>query len=166
MTHCSVIWFELEKKKRIREHAMGYSRKNPNRGEVSGYGISRGIKEIACGISRGQLKMTWNFQGWPRKNNVEFPGVFVFGLGISKGSNTILWNIQGLSFVFSGIFRSIVNETFQGRGVEKSISSTPPVWIFSGITQCVYKTQIVPINNSYLAIIFHKHIYSLFSSCF
>ena len=42
---------------------MGYSRKNPNRGEVSGYGIFRGIKEIACGISRGQLKMTWNFQG-------------------------------------------------------------------------------------------------------
>ena len=44
----------------------------------------------------------WNFQGLtksevefprqglPRKNNVEFPGVLVFGLEISKASNTIL----------------------------------------------------------------------------
>ena len=32
----------------------------------------------------------WNFQGWPKKNNVEFPVVFVFGLGIAKGSNAIL----------------------------------------------------------------------------
>ena len=40
----------------------------------------------------------WNFQGliknemeFPRgtkKNNVEFPGIFVFGLGISKVSST------------------------------------------------------------------------------
>ena len=66
-----------------------------------GYGISRGIKEITCGIPRDQLKMKWNFQGWPRKNNVKFLGVFVFGLRISKGSDKILWNIQGLSFVLS-----------------------------------------------------------------
>ena len=57
----------------------------------------------------------WNFQ-WliknevelPRvtqKNNVEFPGVSVFGLGISKGSNTILRNIHGLSFDLSAISR-------------------------------------------------------------
>ena len=33
---------------------MGYSsRKNPNREGGWGYGFSRGIKEIACGISRG-----------------------------------------------------------------------------------------------------------------
>ena len=33
---------------------MGYSRKNQNReGESWGYGTFRGIKEIACGISRG-----------------------------------------------------------------------------------------------------------------
>ena len=76
--------------------------------------------------------MTWSviyFKWWrPRKNNVEFPapGVFVFGLGISKVSNTILWNIQGLSFL-SGISR-------QGDFL-KSISSNPPVWIFSGIAQ-------------------------------
>ena len=62
---------------------------------VWGYRISRGIKEIACGISRGWLKMKWNFQWWKRKNNVEFPGVLVSGLGISEGSNTILWNFQG-----------------------------------------------------------------------
>ena len=31
---------------------MAYFRKSPNRGGW-GYGISRGIKEIACGISKG-----------------------------------------------------------------------------------------------------------------
>ena len=67
----------------------------------------------------------WNFQGsikneveFPRvtkKNNAEFPGVFVFGLGISKVSNTILWNIQGLCFALSRISRGKVkNENFQG----------------------------------------------------
>ena len=59
---------------------------------------------------QGLIKKTWNFQGWPRKNNVEFSGVFVFGLGISKGSNTILWNIQGLSFFLSGISRGKVKK--------------------------------------------------------
>ena len=59
-------------------------------GGGGGYGISRGIKEIECGISRGYIKTKWNFQRWPRKNNVEFRGVSVFGLGISKGSNIIL----------------------------------------------------------------------------
>ena len=43
-----------------------------------------------------------------KKNNVEFPEVFVFGLGILNESNTRLWNIQGLSFVLSGIFRGKV----------------------------------------------------------
>ena len=73
-----------------------------------GFGISMGIKEIACGISRGQLKTKWTFQGWPKQNNVEFRGVFVFGLGFSKGFSTSLWNIQGLSFVLSGISRGEV----------------------------------------------------------
>ena len=45
----------------------------------------------------------WNFQGRPRKNYVEFPGVLVFGLGISKGCNTNLHNFQGWSFDLSGI---------------------------------------------------------------
>ena len=86
--------------------------------------------------------MAWNviyFKGEvrPRKNNVEFPalGVFVFGLGISKESNTILWNIQGLSFVLSGISRGKERKNSRG-GFKKSISSDPPVWIFSGIAQC------------------------------
>ena len=57
--------------------------------------------------------MKWNFQGWPRKNNVKFPGASVFGLGISKGSNTILWNI------YPGV------EKFKG-GFSKSIPSTLP----------------------------------------
>ena len=80
---------------KVAENGIGLFQKKSKQGGW-GYGISRGIKEIACGSSRGQLKTKWNFQGWPRKNNVEFPGVSVFGLGISKGSNTILWNIQGI----------------------------------------------------------------------
>ena len=65
--------------------------------------------------------MKWNFQWWPRKNNVEFPAVFVFGLGISKGSNTILWNIQWniqwlMTFILSGISRGKVNKKFQQVG--------------------------------------------------
>ena len=87
-----------------------------------GYGISRGIKEIACGICKGSLKIKeWNFQG--------------FALAISKRSNTILWNIQGLSFFRSGISRDKVkNEKFQ-RSFQTIISSIPHVWIFSGTAQ-------------------------------
>ena len=64
---------------------------------------------------------------------MEFPGVFVFGLGISKGSNAISWNILGLSLVLSGTSgvkfkKGKIPEVFQ-----KSISSTPNVWIFSEI---------------------------------
>ena len=82
--------------------------------------------------------MKWNFQGWPRKNNVEFPGVFVFGLGISKGSNTILWNIQGLSFVLSGISRCKVKKwKIPGKFSKKYILNSPLVWIFSGIAPCI-----------------------------
>ena len=48
-----------------------------------GYGISRGIEEIASGISRGdQEKIMWNFQG----------SLFVLGVKISEGRNTILWS--------------------------------------------------------------------------
>ena len=58
--------------------------------------------------------MKWNFHGWPRKNNVEFLGVLVFGPGISKGSNKNLWNFQEWSFVLSGISRGKVkNERLQ-----------------------------------------------------
>ena len=87
---------------------------NPNRGGTWGHGISRSIEEIACGNSRGQLKKNWNFWGWPRKINLEFPGVLVF--------NTVLWNFQGWSFFWSGISGG-------------KMSSTPPVRIFSGIAQ-------------------------------
>ena len=64
------------------------------------YGISRGIKEIACGISRAdQEKIMSNFQV-----------VLVFGLGTSKGFNAILHNFQGWSIDSSGIFRGKVNK--------------------------------------------------------
>ena len=56
---------------------------------------------------QGVLK-TWNFQGWSRKNYVQFPWVLVFGLGISKVCRTILWNFQWWSFVFLGISKGKV----------------------------------------------------------
>ena len=47
---------------------MGYSKKNPNRGGGGGGGVedmefAKGIKEIACGISRGLFKTKWDLQG-------------------------------------------------------------------------------------------------------
>ena len=58
----------------IRITTVGYSRKkNEQGGGWWRYGIFRGSKEITCG-----------FQEWPRKNNVEFPGILLFSLRISK----------------------------------------------------------------------------------
>ena len=50
-----------------------FQKKNEQGGGWLGYGIFRGSKEIACG-----------FQEWPRKNDVEFPGILFFSLRISK----------------------------------------------------------------------------------
>ena len=76
---------------------LGYSRKNPNRGG-GGYGISRGIKEIARGISGvDQEKIMSNFHGsfflaleflrdlGNKHNCVEYPGVEL----------CFFWNLQG-----------------------------------------------------------------------
>ena len=72
----------------------------------------------------------WNFQRWPRKNNVEFLGVLVFDLGIFKESNTVLWNCQGWSFVLSGISKGKVKMKYF-RGVPRSMSSTTlPICFF------------------------------------
>ena len=114
---------------------MGYSRKNPNK---------RG--------GGGELRV-WNFQGlvkndaeFPRmtkKKNVEFPGVFLFGLGISNGSNTILWNIQGVSFVLSVISRGKVTKWKIPGGFSKKYILNP---VFKKVypqrpqmLSCVYK---------------------------
>ena len=92
----------------------------------------------------------WNFQGliknkveFPRvanKNNVEFPGVLVFGIGISSGSKTILWNIQG-GTLFCLEFPDVKysNEKFQG-GFQKSMSSTPLFGFF--LEQPIYILHI------------------------
>ena len=110
--------------------------KKSNRGNWGwGYEISRGIKEIACGRSSGYLKTKWNFQGWARKNNVEFPGVLIFGLGISKWSSTILWTFQQRSFLLSGIFREKVKKWKipgkGGRGGKKVYPQHPlPLFVF------------------------------------
>ena len=57
---------------------MGYSRKNPNRGERGGggagglrigNGISRGTEESACENSRGQLKKEVESLGILKKNS-------------------------------------------------------------------------------------------------
>ena len=109
---------------------MGYSRKKETGGGW-GYGISRGIKEIACGISRGYLKMKWNFQGWPRKISMEFPGVLVVDLGISNGSYKNLWNFQGWSFVLSVISTSKVRKwKIPGRFSKKYVLIPLPCLVF------------------------------------
>ena len=91
-----------------------------------------------------QRNSMWNFQGvikkkemeFPRvtkkKNNMEFPGVLVFGLGISEGSNTILWNFQRWSFVLFGISRGKVKKRKNSWGVPKKYPQ-PPVCFFSRI---------------------------------
>ena len=67
---------------------------------------------------------------------MEFQWVLVFDLGISKGCHTILQNFCGWKLVFSGISEGkVTNLKIPERGFQKSISSTPPVWIFSGISQ-------------------------------
>ena len=91
-----------------------------------GHGISGGLEKKKCRNSRGQLKKKWKFQGYSRKTNGEFPWVLVLDFGISKG--------KGVSHKFAefpgvkAFFLKISRGAFQ-----KSISSTPSVWIFSGI---------------------------------
>ena len=96
-----------------------------------GYGIFRGIKEIACGISRSYLKMKWNFQGWPRKISMEFPGVLVVDLGISNGSYKNLWNFQEWSFVLSVISTGKVKKwKIPGRFSKKCVLDPLPCLVF------------------------------------
>ena len=76
--------------------------------------------------------MKWNFQGWPRKNKVEFQEV----LKLKK-----LKKIHGISrvgAVFSGLSRgSKVKKMKNSRGGFKKVDYVlpPPIWIFSGIAQ-------------------------------
>ena len=73
-----------------------------------------------------QSNRAWNFQRWPRKNYVEFPGVLVFGLGISDRCNTVLhsshqgWRID-LSEISTEVNKWKISGVFQ-----KSMFSTPP----------------------------------------
>ena len=77
---------------KVAENGIGLFQKKSKQGGW-GYGISRGIKEIACGFSSGdQEKITWNFQGswflvlefW--HNFAQFPLGWNFDLsGISRG---------------------------------------------------------------------------------
>ena len=84
----------------------GLFQKNANRGGRREEGLrawnSRGIEKIERGNSRSQLKKTWTFLGWSRKNHVEFSWVLVFSLGISKWCNTVLWCEAFLSGISKG----------------------------------------------------------------
>ena len=107
---------------------MGYSRKNPNMGQgLSTWNFhSRGIEERAHENPRVQLK----------KTNVKFSCVLVFDFGIYKGWHTILQNFQGWQLVFSGISKGkVTNLKIPEGGFRKGISTTQPVWSFSGIVQ-------------------------------
>ena len=83
----------------------------------------------------------WYFQGWPRKNCMEFPGVFIFGLGISKGCNTILHNFQGWCFDLSGIPRGKVNKWKIVGSFQKTMSGTPMFGFFSGVAHCIWRFE-------------------------
>ena len=95
-------------KTELRESGTDYSRKN----------------------LRGLIKNEVEFPRSTKKNNVEFPGVFVFGIGNSQGCNTIPWIIQGLSIVLSGIFRGKVKKMKNSKRGFKKVYLQPPVWIF------------------------------------
>ena len=99
---------------------MGYSKKKVQTGGLRIWNF-QGYQRNSLGNFQELIKNQVKFLRVTKKNRVEFPGVFVFGLGISKGSNTILWNIQELSGIYRG---KVKNEKFQGV-YEKSISSPP-----------------------------------------
>ena len=114
---------------------MGYTRKTNKRG-FEDMEFSGGIEERKYGNSTGKLKKKQNFQRCSKvKTHVKFWWVLVFHLGISKRCHTILLNFQRRKLVFTGISKGIVtNLKFPGE-VQKIISSTPPIWFFSGIPQ-------------------------------
>ena len=67
---------------------------------------------------------------------MKFSWVLVIDLGISKGWHTILRNFQGWELAFSRISKGkVTNLKILEGGFQKSISTTQPVWSFSGIFQ-------------------------------
>ena len=76
------------------------------------------IKEIACGISRGWLKRKQNFQGWPRKNNVEFPGVLLLGLAkFPRDLIKFFVEVPRIELCFIWKFQIPVSQTFFTSGI-------------------------------------------------
>ena len=109
-------------KTELRESGTDYSRKN----------------------LRGLIKNEVEFPRSTKKNNVEFPGVFVFGIGNSQGCNTVPRIIQGLSFVLSGIFGGKVKKWKVPREVSKKYIFNPLFGFFSRIAQ--YLIRYVKFN--------------------
>ena len=71
---------------------IGLLQKNREGGSGGGRGERVGGGN---GISKGQIKKKWKFQGCSRKTNAELPRVLVVDFGISKGCHTNLQNFQG-----------------------------------------------------------------------
>ena len=46
------------------------------------------VKIIVREISRSELEKERDFEGWPTKNHIKFPGDLFINLQISKGCNT------------------------------------------------------------------------------
>ena len=93
---------------------------------------------------RGLIKNEVEFPRATKKNNVEFPGVFVFGIGNSQGCNTVPWIIQGLSFVLSGIFGGKVKKMKSSKRGFKKVYFNPLLGFFSRIAQ--YLIRYVKFN--------------------
>ena len=102
---------------------IGLFQKNPNRG-LGSWNFQEYWR--TCGNFRSQLKKKRNFQGWSRKNHVEFPWVLIFDLGISKGCHTVLQNYQGWKLVFSGISKVKVTNLKIPEFLFKKVYLQPP----------------------------------------
>ena len=104
---------------------------------------SHGKWDIPEKIHAGRLT-TWNFQEHWKNRLWKFQGSFKKEVEFRerwsrKNHVNFLWvldNLQGWNLIFSGISRGkVTNLTIPGFFFKKCISSTLPVWVFSGIVQ-------------------------------
>ena len=81
--------------------------------------------------------MKWNFQGWWRKNNVEFPGVFVFGLGISNSPRDLTQSC-GIS---SGVELCLEFPEVKKWKIPGGLPP-PPIWTAKAIVKTIARTKM------------------------
>ena len=101
---------------------LGCSRKKTNRG-------GGGAMDMDMRIWKGyQRNSMWNFQGWPRKNYVEFSGVLFLVLEFPRDV-----------MQFFTISRGKLNKRKVLGGLWKQYVVKSPVCFFSGIAHCIWR---------------------------